>query len=288
MQDEIVARLANQLQAELIEAEARRAEEKPNPDSLDLYFQGQARFNRGMSPEILSKARGYFERALALDSNNLDALIGIALADAVVAFAFALDDSRSALAEAEANLTKCLARAPNNARAHVAMGMVFCATTRASQAKEEWERALAIDPNLARARGLLGLAYLYLGRAEETEAHVIEALRLSPRDSTTHVWFQIAGLAKTLLGEWEDALTRLRKSLEANPNNPWASFHLAACLAHLGRLDEARAAARTGAAVNPKFTIKRFRALGESDNAVFLAQRERAIEGMRKAGVPEE
>jgi TolB-like protein/class 3 adenylate cyclase len=287
MQDEIVARLANQLQAELIDAEARRAEQTPNPDSLDLYFQGQAMLNRGLSPDILSKARGFFERALALDFNNLDALVGIALAVAVAAFAFALEDPRSELAEAEANLTKCLARAPNNARTHLAMGMVLCATNRASGAKEEWERALAIDPNLARARAFLGLAYLNLGRAEETEAHVIEALRLSPRDSTTHVWLMFAGYAKTLLGEWEDALARLKKSLEANPNNPWARFYLAACLAHLGRLDEARAAARTGAAVNPTFTIKRMRAFGQSDNAVFLAQRERVIEGMSLAGVPE-
>jgi TolB-like protein len=41
MQDEIVSRLANQLQAELIAAEARRAERSPNPDSMDLYFQGE-------------------------------------------------------------------------------------------------------------------------------------------------------------------------------------------------------------------------------------------------------
>jgi len=42
MQDEIVARLANQLGAELVAAEARRAERTPDPDSMDLYFQGAA------------------------------------------------------------------------------------------------------------------------------------------------------------------------------------------------------------------------------------------------------
>ena len=42
MQDEIVARLANQLGAQLIAAEARRAERAPHPDSMDLYFQGMA------------------------------------------------------------------------------------------------------------------------------------------------------------------------------------------------------------------------------------------------------
>ena len=37
----------------------------------------------------------------------------------------------------------------------------------------------------------------------------------------------------------------------------------------------------------PKFTLTRFRGGAESDNAVYLAQRERVTEGMRKAGVPE-
>ena len=68
---------------------------------------------------------------------------------------------------------------------------------------------------------------------------------------------------------------------------PWAFFFLAACLAHLGRLDEARTEVKAGLAVNPKFTHHRYRAGAESDNAVYLAQRERVIEGMRLAGVPE-
>jgi TolB-like protein len=42
MQDEIVARLANALNAQLVFAEARRAECTPNPDSMDLYFQGMS------------------------------------------------------------------------------------------------------------------------------------------------------------------------------------------------------------------------------------------------------
>jgi len=40
MQDEIVARLANALYAQFTAAEARRAEQAPNPDALDLYFPG--------------------------------------------------------------------------------------------------------------------------------------------------------------------------------------------------------------------------------------------------------
>ena len=52
MQDEIVARLAGQLGTQLITAEARRAERAPNPNSLDLYFQGMACVSQGKHPRI--------------------------------------------------------------------------------------------------------------------------------------------------------------------------------------------------------------------------------------------
>ena len=38
------------LNAQLVAAEARRAEQAPNPDSMDLYFQGLAWFNKGRDP----------------------------------------------------------------------------------------------------------------------------------------------------------------------------------------------------------------------------------------------
>jgi hypothetical protein len=76
MQDEIVARLANALNAELIAAEARRAEQAPNPDSMDLYFQGLAWFNKGVTLDQLAQAHSFFDRALTADPNNVEALIG--------------------------------------------------------------------------------------------------------------------------------------------------------------------------------------------------------------------
>jgi adenylate cyclase len=53
MQDEIVSRLANTLNTQLITAEARRAEYAPHPSSMDLYFQGAAWLNKGPSPGYL-------------------------------------------------------------------------------------------------------------------------------------------------------------------------------------------------------------------------------------------
>ena len=85
MQDEIVGRLAGQLRAELVSAEARRAEKAPDPDSMDLCFQGAAWFYKGPTPNNLAQARSYFDRALTADRDNVDALIWSAAAHAVAA-----------------------------------------------------------------------------------------------------------------------------------------------------------------------------------------------------------
>jgi hypothetical protein len=58
--------------------------------------------------------------------------------------------------------------------------------------------------------------------------------------------------------------------------------------AHFGRHNEARAAVQAGLALNPFFTVTRFRAGVPTDNPIYLAKRERVYDGMRKAGVPEE
>jgi TolB-like protein len=287
MQDEIVARLARQLDAELVTAEARRAERAPDPDSMDLYFQGRASANKGEAPENMAQARGYFERALALDPGNIEALVGTAYVDYVSVAAHMTDDRAARAAAAEAALTKVLSHAPNHALAQQLLGSVYIHTNRAAEGVAKCERALALDRNLAYAHSMIGAAKTFTGRAEENESHILEALRLSPRDTNAHVWMYIAGAAKLYLGRDEEAAAWLLRSIEANRNFHLAHFFLAATWAQLGRMSEAGAAAKAGLAFDPTFTIHRLRTGRASDNPTYLAQRERIYEGLRKAGLPE-
>jgi TolB-like protein/class 3 adenylate cyclase len=287
MQDEIVSRLANTLNTQLIEAEARRAERSLDPDAMDLYFQGMAWFNKGAIPEHMAQARGFFERALVLDPQNVEALVGMAKVDADTAGGFMTDDRGARLAVAEMTVLKALSMAPQHAMAHVQLGFIQIQTNRTAQGIAECERALALDPNLAGAHAWVGLAKMFMGRGEETEAHIIEALRLSPRDTGAFRWMGIVGVAKLHLSADAEAVPWLRQSIEANRNASLAHFWLAASLALLGQVDQARAAAQAGLALNPDFTIRRYHAGAPSDNPTFLAKRERIYEGMRMAGVPE-
>ena len=119
MQDEIVARLAGALNTELIAAEARRAEQVPTPNSMDLYFQGLAWLNKGLTPDKVAQARSFFDRALAADPNNVDALIGSARADLFAGAIFFVTDPVAAFFAAEAKLNKALSSVPDHARGHM-------------------------------------------------------------------------------------------------------------------------------------------------------------------------
>ena len=257
---------------------------------MDLYFQGLAWFNRGATPDSVAQARSFFDRALTADPDNVDALVGSAGVDAFEGANAFVTDPMAAFAAAEAKLTKALSSVPDHARGHMFLGVVEIFTNRATEGIVKCEHALALDRNLALAHAFIGFGKVFIGRAEETEAHIAEALRLSPRDPMAYFWMSFAGDAKNHLGSSEEAVAWFRRAIEANRNYPFTHFSLAAALAQVGRLDEAHSAVKAGLALDPKFTVSRTRAswTAMSDDPTYLAQIEPYLEGMRKAGVPEE
>lgn len=287
MQDEIVSRLANMLDARLMAAEARRAEGMPNPGSMDMYFQGRASLNKGMSLETLTEAGRFFARAVALDPNNAEALAGASLTDVAIGAGNVSADRATRLIAAEAAATKAVSLAPDNALAHMALGVVYTLTGRAAQGIAECEQALVLDRNLTDAHAAIGLGKIFLGRPADTEGHIREALRLSPRDVFAFRWLYYVGTSKLLLGATSEAVTWLGHSIEANRNYPNAHFALAAALALIGSHKEAQAAVQAGLALNPNFTIRGFRAVMPNISATLLPGRELILDAMRLAGIPE-
>jgi tetratricopeptide (TPR) repeat protein len=257
-----------------------------DPDSVDLYFQGIQWFSKG-GPANIERARGYFERAVALDPTNIDALVGAARADVLVGAIYTTEHRAERLAAAETLLIKGISIAPRNYWAHLWLGFIQIQTNRAARAIGELEQALSLNRNLGGAHAWIGQAKITMGRAEEAEAHVNEAFRLSPSDQIAFMWTHIRGLAKLHLGADEEAAAHFRRSVDASRNYPLSHFYMAAALAHLGRVDEAQAEVKAGSALAPNYSIARFLSMAESDNPTYLKQRERILEGLRKAGVSE-
>ena len=290
MQDEVTTRLARTIHIEMVAAESRRAErERPGRlDSVDHTLLGWAAWNRNLSLESARRARRFFETALRLDEDNVEALIGFANAHMwEVNMSYASDDREAQIRAAETAAKQALTLAPDSAEAHVTYGTVLYAMRSPERALREFDLAVGLDANLATAHAYLGLIKFSLGRARETRAHVAEAMRLSPRDPLLFHWHFFIGVGEFYLGRVAHGIESLRKSVEINPNWGLSQFVLAAALALAGLPAEAAEVRAAAQRLVPNFTIARFRAGAASDNPAYLAQREHLYRGLRLAGIPE-
>ncbi|MCA1390615.1 adenylate/guanylate cyclase domain-containing protein [Bradyrhizobium sp. IC3123] len=287
MQDEIVARIARTLDVQLIVAEARRVAGMLNPDAMDLYFQGRHFCNKGFTFEYLTEARRLFELALAIDPKNVHAMIFLAGVEAALGLSLLTDNRLQYLATAETMVLKALCLAPDHAWAHFVLAVVLIYTNRVVQGVAECERTLALDRNLADAHVLMGVARFYMGSGADTESYINEALRLSPRDIFAYRWMTHAGFAKLQITADAEAATWFSRGIEANRNYPLAHFGYASALALLGKRDEAQVAAKAGLALDPTFTIGRFKSGPSHGNAAFVTGARRIVKGLHIAGVPE-
>jgi cytochrome c-type biogenesis protein CcmH/NrfG len=89
----------------------------------------------------MTQAQSFFERALKIEPDNVDALVGIAAVDQASATLFVADDPDERLAAAEGALIKALSLDPQHALAHMFLGIVQLATNRAAQGIAECEHA---------------------------------------------------------------------------------------------------------------------------------------------------
>ena len=88
-------------------------------------------------------------------------------------------------------------------------------------------------------------------------------------------------------GDDESARDLARRGIAALPSNAFAHATLAAVDALGGRADEAAAALAVFLKLWPEATVARYDDSRRSTHPIFVAQRERLYEGLRKAGLPQ-
>ena len=290
MQDEITARLFRALGIELAAAESRRAhsEHPKKMDAVDLAMRGWAIANRPYSTHSAEEARKLFESSLALDGENVDSLIGLASTHIYEVTSSAADNQSEHVRIADAAISKALAISPHSAHAYYLSATISFLSGVPERTLRQCEHAIGLDRNHAWAHALAGLSKIWLGRAEDTEAHVTKALRLNPREPQMFHWHLFLGIADLCLERVDRAIDRVRYSIEMNPNFGTAWYYLAAALALADRETEAAAASAAGRRLLADFSISKFRSRHKGIHPTFQAQRERIIEGLRRARVPEQ
>jgi adenylate cyclase len=196
LQDQVVARLANTLGYELVKAEAQRSTHSTNPDAIDLMMRGWSALWQPMTNESVTSARDYFERAIKLDPQNAEAMVGFAYARfraSVYGWSATAEDTYTAQLDL---LTKATAINPGYAFAYYVKSGVLFFTRRLPEAIEAAQTAVALDPNAAYGYYAMGQAEAWLGRCEQSIAHIKQAFALSPRDPIGGLWHTILGVSE--------------------------------------------------------------------------------------------
>jgi tetratricopeptide (TPR) repeat protein len=225
-----------------------------------------------------------FEKALAIDPKNTMALSGLALALGISVTYGWTDDRESAQEIGLASAQQAVELDDKDAEAHFALARYNFAINELDVAIAECRRALEINPNLAVAEGFLGAALSWRGDYGGAILHAERAARLSPNDPA-YSWSSHARASAAFgAAKYEQAVEWAKKTIDATPESPVGWRYLTASLAHLGRIDEARAAKDRLLRILPHESAGLVRANMPSDNADFI---DRFVDGLRKAGVPE-
>ena len=100
------------------------------------------------------------------------------------------------------------------------------------------DRALALNPNFARGWHVSGVLRNWAGQPDIAIEHAEAALRLSPRARVGSSLLIIGALFFSR--RLDEAVPKLRLAIQEDPSHPAPYRYLAACYAHMGRLDDAR------------------------------------------------
>jgi tetratricopeptide (TPR) repeat protein len=166
--------------------------------------------------------------------------------------------------------------------AHHALGGVYLFARRFEDSLAEFELALRLNPNFSLAQGYFGLALCYCGRREEGDLAARRALRLSPRDPHSAVYYGIAAYAQFLGRNYDEALRLSREAIRRRGDFVGAHRVLTAAAAMAGKQDIARTALLELRRAQPNISLAWI-----ADHMPIRqdADREHYLEGFRRAGL---
>ena len=251
LQDKVATSVAGVIEPALQAAETARAANRPTTDltTYDLYLRGYAMFFSG--GKQIPEALGLFEQAIERDPR-----FGPALAWAAVCCMRLYFDGTSK--DPEGDRRKCTDFAQralqvkdddSGTLANAALALApFGQDIGTMMALAD--RALALNPSFARGWYISGILKTYAGQNDLAIEHAEAALRLSPRGRFGSVFFVIGG-AHFLSRRFDEAVPKLLLAIQDNPHLTQAYRYLAACYAHMGRLDEAREVVARMRAITP-------------------------------------
>jgi adenylate cyclase len=282
LQDEITLSAVGAIEPSLREAEIERVKRK-RPDNLDAYDH----LLRALPhvylarPDEAAKALPSLERALALEPHYAGAHGFLAWCHEILFAHGSFGDESRAAAIQHARAAVSYGRDDATALAFGAFVIAMVEHDRTT-AFEAFEQALALSPSSSVALFTGCVALAYAGEAERAVDWAERALRISPFDRLNYASYHGLAVSHVLHGRYEEAANAGRRAVQSNPGFSVSNCLLAAPLAKLGRMEEAKAVAVRVLALQPSFSASRFC----SALALPLELAEPLSEAWRGAGLP--
>jgi adenylate cyclase len=252
LQDKVAVSVAGVIEPALQAAETARSASRPTDDltAYDLYLRAYAMFLS--SVRLLPEALRLMEQAIARDPRY-----GPALAWGAVCCCRLLASGRGKDREADLRKgTKFARRALEAAGddpdvlANAAFALAYFGEDISAMIALA-DRALILNPNYARGWHISGSLRIWAGQPDAAIEHLATALRLSPRARVGPSFSNIGG-AHFFARRFDQAVANLLIGIQEDPSNHASYRFLAACYAHMGRLDEARATVARLRAITPQ------------------------------------
>jgi adenylate cyclase len=277
LQDRVAVCVAGIIEPTLQAAEMRRSAARRTTDlsAYDLYLRALAAFYP-ITKERTLEALGLLEQAIAIDPHY-----GSALALAAASHMRLVLDGRTDAPETTRRKAIDLARQALEVGENDPGSLATAARVLAQFGEDIGamiglvDRALALNPSYARGWNVSGLLRVYAGQHDLAIEHIETSLRLSPRERIGTPLLTM-GMAYFFKRRFDEAAAKLLLSIQDDPGFPPSYRCLAACYAHMGRLDEARAIVAQLRAITPVVVPSDLRLRNPED-------RELALSGMRLA-----
>jgi TolB-like protein/cytochrome c-type biogenesis protein CcmH/NrfG len=282
LQDEITEAIVAAIEPQLYAAENFRAQRKPTDsmDAWDLVMRALSHYWRVTRQDNVV-AQALLEKATAIDPNYGQAL-GLLAASHTFSAHMGWADMATVVPIAERAALAAIRADSEDPWAHYALGSVCLFTRRFDDSLAEFEVALRLNPNFSLAQGYYGLTLSYCGRWEEADLAARRALRLSPRDPFSAVYYGIAAYAQFVGRNYEEAMRLSREGIRQRGDFVGAHRVLTAAAGMAGQTDIARVALQELRRAQPNISL----AWIASQMPIKLkADREHYLEGFRRAGL---
>ena len=254
LQSDVASAIAREIRIQVAPAESSQlASKRPvDPEAYQSYLKGRISFSR-FTPESLTQAVEYFNRAIAKDPGYALAYAG--LADTDIQLAGRLLSPHEAMPKARAAIERALELDGSLGEGHSSLAQVkLFYEFDWEGARAEFRRASEVNPRSAPIHQMTGLFLSAQGRAEESLAEAARASEVDPV-STNSGCFRARLLYYA--HRYDEAIQLYRKTLETDPTVAgqctWSSF----AFQKTSRFAEAITAAKQAGEVSPNEMLPR-------------------------------